>query len=164
SPPNTRIRSACCLSRRTSGLTDTFSPARSAVALSLETLRPASAINAAAFCTTARQLTFSELAMRPTRLILSAEFFKQGQKFLVAGGSEQRRFGYAAPAQRREAADELLQLAQHPLVNLRIGDDAGAFVGLGFAGFKLRFDQDDHPAAVPQQPGRRRQNLAQRNE
>src|SRR5437773_5717125 len=114
SPPNTRIKSACCRSWRASGLTATFSLARSAVALSLETLRPASAINAAAFCTAARQFTFSALAMRPTRLILSAKFFKQSEEFLVAGRSEQRRFGHAAPAQGRAAVDKRLHLAQHP--------------------------------------------------
>jgi hypothetical protein len=45
--------------------------------------------------------------------------------------------------QARLRAGKLAQFLQHPLMHRRIADDAAALVGLGLAGFKLRFDQRD---------------------
>ena len=46
------------------------------------------------------------------------------------------------PSHRRSAAGgyELVQLAQHALVNRRIANHARAPVGFGLAGFELRLD------------------------
>src|ERR1700709_1063528 len=89
------------------------------------------------------QETFSEFPMSPTRLILSASFFKQHQKFFVSRRPEQRRFRDPAPVQDRFPRDKLLQLAQHPLMNRRVGDDSLTFIHLGLARFELRFDERD---------------------
>src|SRR5437016_3714906 len=161
SPPNTRIRSACCVNWRAPALPLAFSPARSAVALSERTTRPASTIIEAAFWTAGRQATLSGLAIRPTRLILLASFFKQRQKFLVARRAEQRRFRHAQPAQGSAGGNERRQFAHHALVDRRVGDDTGALVGFDLSGLKLRFDQGHNLAAAAHQSGGSGQDLPQ---
>src|SRR6185312_14811580 len=98
---------------------------------------------------------------RATRLILSASFFNQHQKFFITRRSQQRRFGDAAPAQSRIARDKLLQFAQHALVNRRVRNHAFALVDFRFARFKLRFNQRHDVTQRPQQSNGGRKNLAE---
>ena len=98
----------------------------------------------AALRTMSAQAAFSELPMRPMRLILSACFFNQHQKFFVAGRAEQRRFNHTAPAQAGLRGDKFAQFVQHAFMHRRVGDDAAALVGLGLAGLELRFDERDN--------------------
>ena len=60
---------------------------------------------------------------------------------LLPAGPKQR--GFDDPLSHRrppEAGDELVWLAQHALVNYRIANHARTPIGLGLAGFELRFD------------------------
>ena len=74
----------------------------------------------AASRTTARLEGFSKLASKPMRRIFSAFFFKQYQKFLVAGRPQQRRGGLARPAQAGGICGECLQFVQNASVNGRV--------------------------------------------
>ena len=59
------------------------------------------------------------------RWILSASFFNQHQKFFVPGRAEEGRFGHTAPLQLRLSRHEFPQVAQHSLVDGRVGDHPG---------------------------------------
>src|ERR1035437_358145 len=164
SPPNTSSKSTSRLSAAMSGQTAALMPASCAVAGSLKTFRPAARISRAAFCTVRAKETFSEFPTSPMRLILSASFFNQCQKFFVACRAEQRRFRDAAPAQPCLLRHKFFQLAQHALMHRRIGDDARALVRLGLACLELRFDQRDDFTDRTQQRNGGRNNFAERNE
>jgi hypothetical protein len=110
-----------------------------------------------------RDETFSELPMRPTRLIFWASFFNQSQEFFVARRSQQRRFRHAAPRQLRLLRHEIFDFTQHPRMDGGVGDDAAAFVGLGFARLKLGFDQRNDSSGCAEQCNRDRKYLTQRN-
>src|SRR5206468_9067049 len=129
SPPNTISKSV-----------DAASFARS---FSRTAVRPDFSISPMASRTNSCDVSFSGFATSPTRAIVSANFFKQHQKFFVPGRPEQRRFGDGHPAQRQLCGDKLLQLSQYSFVHRRIGDHTRALVRLGFAGFELRLDQRD---------------------
>src|SRR2546426_468660 len=115
SPPKTISKSTSRVSAPALGQVGALSPASAAVAASVITLRPAARIREAAWRPSGRLETLSELASSPTRLICSASFFKQRQKFPVARRSEQGRLSHSAPMQTRDGADELLEFAQHAL-------------------------------------------------
>ena len=85
SPPKTRSKSD--------------SRASVAVSPSTTALRPARRMSCAALRRISAQAAFSEFPISPMRLILSAYFFNQHQKFLVARRAEQRRFRHTAPVQ-----------------------------------------------------------------
>ena len=108
-----------------------------------DALRPARSISRAALRILPAHAAFSALPIRPMRPILSACFFNQCQKFLVAGGAGQRRFDRSAPDQSGLRGDKLAQLRHHALMHRRIADDTAALVGLGLARLELRFDQRD---------------------
>src|SRR5271154_1713201 len=114
SPPKTKSKS-------TSRASDAASPSTNA-------LRPARWMNRAALRMMAALAGLSGLPMSPMRLILSACFFNQHQKFFVARRAEQRRFRHAAPLQIILRGDKLFQFLQHAFVDGRIADDAAAFV------------------------------------
>src|SRR5436190_5658957 len=141
SPPKTIIKSTFRASVVGSVQTGTLSPARAAVAASVNTARRLAPIKDAARRTSGRLEILSELAMSPTRWICSASFFNQRQKFLVSRRPQQRGLGNSTPTQVRQRAREIFDLAKHTLVNRRVGYDARAFVYLGFAGLELWFDQ-----------------------
>src|SRR5947209_2692326 len=98
-------------------------------------------MSCAAWLTTEAYEPLSELPMRPTRLILSANIFKQHQKFLIARRPFNRRLGQSAPAKGWQRRDEFFQLTDHSFVNDRISDDSGAKMRLCLAGLKLWLDQ-----------------------
>ena len=103
---------------------------------------------------------FSGFAMSPMRRMDLASFFNEGEEFAVACGAKQRRRGHRPPGQLRNRAGEFLEFANHPLVNRRVGDDAGTLVGLCFACFELGFNQRDDSTCWPQQGNSGRENLA----
>src|SRR5882757_3000887 len=126
SPPKTSSRS-------TSRASDAASP-------STKALRPALWMSRTALRIVAAQAALSEFPMRPMRLILSACFFNQHQKFFVARRADERRFRHTAPGQFRLRGDEHFQFLQHAFVDGRIADDAAALVHFRFARLELRFD------------------------
>src|ERR1035438_743601 len=91
--------------------------------------------------TTVAPETFSEFPISPTRLILLARVFNQHQEFFIACGTKQRGLDDAAPPQTTAGGDELVQLAQHALVNRGITNSARSSVGFGLSSFKRRFDE-----------------------
>src|SRR5664279_4011707 len=97
-------------------------------------------MRSAACFTTVAPKTFSEFPISPTRLILSARVFNQHQEFFIACGTSQRGFDDAEPPQAAAGGDELVQLAQHALVNRWITNYARSPIGFGLASFELRFD------------------------
>ena len=112
------------------------------------TSRPVRVMSAAARKTTARLAGLSKLAIRPIFRMCSGFFFKQNQKFLVAGGPEKGRCGFAAPVQAGCRAGKFLQFPQDAGVNGRVRDDPRAFVGLGLASFELGFHQGEDSTAI----------------
>ena len=61
----------------------------------------------------------------------------------------------------RDAARELFQFGQHPVVDLRIPNHSCALVRLMFAGFKLWFDERDDLSRGRQQSNDDRQDFPQ---
>jgi len=52
------------------------------------------------------------LPIRPTRLILSPDFFNQHQKFLIAGRAEQGGFNHIAPAKASLCGNKLAKFLE----------------------------------------------------
>src|ERR1035441_10548533 len=164
SPPNTTSKSTWRARVAASAQTTAFKRASRIVAGSLYILRPAATIRLAARLTATAPETFSEFPISPTRLILSARALNQHQEFFVASGAKHRGFGDAQPPQVAAGGDELVQLAQHALVNCRIADYARTPVSLGLAGFELRFNQRDDLSGWPKQCNGGRENLSEGDE
>jgi len=110
------------------------------------------------------QSGLSALPIRPTRLIWSAVFFNQHQKFFVARGTEQGGFNHIPPAKARLRRDKFSQFRQDPFMDGDVANDAAAPVGFGFTGFKLGFDERDDFSLWFQQSYGSRQDFLQRDE
>src|ERR1035437_4018666 len=164
SPPKTSSKSDSHASSAALARISHFNFASRAVAASQMILRPARWRRRAAARTLAAQADLSALPMRPMRWKWSAFFFNQHQKFFVAGGAEQGRFKHIAPAKASLRGDKFFQLGDHAFMHDGVGDDAAAFVGLGLARFKLRFDERDDSASGFQQRHGGRQDFFQRDE
>jgi hypothetical protein len=83
--------------------------------------------------------------------MLSVCFFKQRQKFFVAGRAEEWRFRLAAPKEAGIGREELAQFPEHSRVNGRVCDNARPAVCFRFAGFELRFHQGEDSTRTAQQ-------------
>src|SRR5208282_6295739 len=81
-----------------------------------------------------------------------------------AGGAEQGGFNHIPPAKARVLANKFSQFLQYPFVDGGVANHAAALVGLGLAGFKLRFDERDNLAVRFQQRNGGGQDFAQRDE
>src|SRR5581483_4176533 len=164
SPPNTSSASTARANAAALGNPSELSRASRHVTSSASATRPVCALSRAARCAVvAAAAPFPWLAISPILLICFSAFFKQCQKFLVAGRPEQRRFRLASPNEPRLLLRPLPQFRQHPLVHRRVADHSAPFVRLGFARFKLRLDQREDATAIPQQFNRRRKDFPQRN-
>src|SRR5204862_8096620 len=135
-----------------------------AVSSSSTAVRPDFSMRATAARTRSCEDSFSGFATSPTRVIVSANFFKQHQKFFVPGRTQQRRFGDARPTQGQLCLGKCPHLAQDTLMHRRISDHPGAFVGLSFARLELRLDQRHDLTGGSQQSNGRGKDFLQRDE
>src|SRR5689334_21226309 len=142
SPPNTISRSTRRASEGTSGQVGTSRPANGAVWASASTSRPLARMSRTACCTPMWGLdNFSGLAISPSDLNSLTGFFNQDQKFLVVGGTQEGGLRHSPPAHAHLGAYKFAHLPQYAGVDLGLGDDPRAAVGLRFAGLELGLDQ-----------------------